>query len=89
MEKNTDLLLNIDETITRTESFRKIMDDGIVTDDELREQSERVAALLAETEKRFQAEDLELIQQLFAETNVLSAIFHYHELQNLRYYGSL
>lgn len=89
MEKNTDLLLNIDETITRTESFRKIMDDGIVTDDELREQSERVAALLVETEKRFQAEDLELIQQLFAETNVLSAIFHYHELQNLRYYGSL
>lgn len=89
MEKNTDLLLNIDETITRTESFRKIMDDGIVTDDELREQSEHVAALLAETEKRFQAEDLELIQQLFAETNVLSAIFHYHELQNLRYYGSL
>ena len=89
MEKNTDLLLNIDETITRTESFRKIMDDGIVTDDELREQSERVAALLAETEKRFQAEDLELIQQLFDETNVLSAIFHYHELQNLRYYGSL
>lgn len=89
MEKNTDLLLNIDETITRTESFRKIMDDGIVTNDELREQSERVAALLAETEKRFQAEDLELIQQLFAETNVLSAIFHYHELQNLRYYGSL
>ena len=89
MEKNTDLLLNIDETSTRTESFRKIMDDGIVTDDELREQSERVAALLAETEKRFQAEDLELIQQLFAETNVLSAIFHYHELQNLRYYGSL
>lgn len=89
MEKKTDLLLNIDETITHTESFRNIMDDGIVTDDELREQSERVAALLAETENRFQAEDLELIQKLFAETNVLSAIFHYYELQNLSYYGSL
>lgn len=76
-------LLNIDELIAKESSFQKIMDDSIVTDDELREQSERVIALLDDAEHRFNAEDLQFIKQLFAETNVLSAIYHYHELQNL------
>ena len=76
-------LLNIDELIAKESSFQKIMDDGIVTDDELRDQSERVIVLLNEAEHRFNAEDLQFIKQLFAETNVLSAIYHYYELQNL------
>ena len=59
------------------------MADGIVTDEELSKQSERVIALLEEAERRFNADDLQFIKQLFAETNVLSAIYHYHELQNL------
>lgn len=82
MSKELDLL-NIDELIAKESSFQKIMADGIVTDDELREQSERVIALLEEAEHRFNADDLQFIKQLFAETNVLSAIYHYHELQNL------
>jgi len=75
--------LNIDELIAMESSFQNIMADGIVTDDELREQSERVIALLDEAKRRFNADDLQFIKQLFAETNVLSAIYHYHELQNL------
>ncbi|MBQ6769484.1 MAG: hypothetical protein IJP44_00740 [Bacteroidales bacterium] len=82
MSKELDLL-NIDELIAKESSFQKIMADGIVTDDELREQSERVIALLDEAERRFNADDLLFIKRLFAETNVLSAIYHYHELQNL------
>lgn len=82
MSKELDLL-NIDELIAKESSFQNIMADGIVTDDELREQSERVIALLDEAKRRFNADDLQFIKQLFAETNVLSAIYHYHELQNL------
>lgn len=82
MNKELDLL-NIDELIAKESSFQKIMADGIVTNDELHEQSERVIALLDEAEHCFNAEDLQFIKQLFAETNVLSAIYHYHELQNL------
>ena len=82
MNKELDML-NIDELIAKESSFKKIMADGIVTDDELREQSERVIAMLDEAECRFSADDLQFIKQLFAETNVLSAIYHYHELQNL------
>ena len=82
MSKELDLL-NIDELIAKESSFQHIMADGIVTDEELSKQSERVIALLEEAERRFNADDLQFIKQLFAETNVLSAIYHYHELQNL------
>lgn len=82
MSKELDLL-NIDELIAKESSFQNIMADGIVTDEELSKQSERVIALLDEAEYRFNADDLQFIKQLFAETNVLSAIYHYHELQNL------
>ena len=76
-------LLDIDEIVTKKPSFMKIMEDGIVTDEELQEQSERVLAMMREAENRFNKEDLAFIKELTAETNVLYAIYHYYELQNL------
>ena len=80
--QNLPELLKIDEMIAEEPTFMKIMADGIVTDEELIEQSERVSCLLEETDKRFQGEDLQFIKKLLAETNVLSTVYHYHELQN-------
>lgn len=77
-------IIDIDELIAKQSSFQKIMDDGVVTDEELQEQSQRVISLLQEAEKRFTAEDQQFIKALFAETNVLSAIYHYHEHQSLK-----
>lgn len=82
MDKQIELL-NVDELIVNRPSFKKIMEDGIVTDKELQEQTELVTNLLKEADRRFNAEDLEFIKELIAETNVLSAVYHYHELQNL------
>lgn len=82
-------LINIDELIVKEPSFKKIMEDEIVTDDELMEQTKTVTDLLKEAENRFQGDDLLFIKKLFAETNVLSAIYHYHELQNLNDNGNI
>ncbi len=82
MDKQIELL-NVDELIVNRPSFKKIMEDGIVTDKELQEQTELVTNLLKEADRRFNAEDLEFIKELIAETNVLSAVYHYHELQKL------
>lgn len=82
-------LINIDELIVKEPSFKKIMEDEIVTDDELMEQTKTVTELLKEAENRFQGDDLLFIKKLFAETNVLSAIYHYHELQNLNDNGNI
>ena len=65
MSKELDLL-NIDELIARESSFKKIMEDKIVTDEELSEQTKTVLDLIEEAEKRFKGDDLELIKRLFA-----------------------
>lgn len=80
---NEQGFIDIDEMIAQEPSFQKIMQDGIVTDDELQEQSERVISLLHEVENRFSEDDQLLVKRLFAETNVLSAIYHYYSLQNI------
>jgi hypothetical protein len=81
---NEQGFIDIDEMIAQEPSFQKIMDDGVVTDEELREQSEKVILLFREVESRFSEEDQLLVKRLFAETNVLSAIYNYYQLQNIR-----
>ena len=76
--------IDIDEMLAREPSFRKIMEDGVVTADELREQTVAVINLLHEVENKFTDEQQQLVKRLFAETNVLSAIYRYYELQNIR-----
>ena len=86
---NEQGILDIDEMIAQEPSFQNIMANGVVTGEELRQQSERVIALLHEAEQRFNDDDQQFIKTLFAETNVLSAIYRYYELQNLNHYGDL
>ena len=80
---NEQGFIDIDEMIAQELSFQKIMEDGVVTDDELREQTETVINLLHEVENRFSEDDQLLVKRLFTETNVLSGIYHYYELQNI------
>lgn len=80
---NEQGFIDIDEMIAQEPSFQKIMEDGVVTDDELREQTEIVINLLHEVENRFSEDDQLLVKRLFTETNVLSGIYHYYELQNI------
>ena len=80
---NEQGFIDIDEMIAQEPSFQKIMEDGVVTDDELHEQTETVINLLHEVENRFSEDDQLLVKRLFTETNVLSAIYHYYTLQNI------
>jgi hypothetical protein len=86
---NQQGIIDIDEMIAQEPTFQNIMADGIVTEEELHGQSERVISLLHEAEQRFSEDDQQFIKTLFAETNVLSAIYRYYELQNLKQYGNL
>lgn len=81
---NEQGFIDIDEMIAQEPSFQKIMQDGIVTGDELKQQSEKVVSLLHEVENQLSEEEQQLVKRLFAETNVLTAIYHYYSLQNIR-----
>lgn len=77
-------VLNLDEAVMNIDSFKTIMADGIVTDEELKAQSDRVIGILHDMEKRYSPEQLKEIKQLLAETAVLYAIYNYHSIQSVK-----
>ena len=78
---NEDGSLKIKETIMSQPSFVKIMEDGVVTVDELEEQSRRVLSIFRKIEDTFNDEQKMLVQELLVESNVLNAIFKQHGMQ--------
>lgn len=78
---NEDGSLKINETIMSQPSFVKIMEDGVVTADELEEQSRRVLSIFRKIEDTFNDEQKMLVQELLVESNVLNAIFKQHGMQ--------
>lgn len=77
-------VLNLDEAVMDIDSFKTIMADGIVSDEELKAQSDRVIGILHDMEKRYSPEQLKEIKQLLAETAVLYAIYNYHSIQSVK-----
>ena len=78
---NEDGSLEINEIIMSQPSFVKIMEDGVVTADELEEQSRRVLSIFRKIEDTFNDEQKMLVQELLVESNVLNAIFKQHGMQ--------
>lgn len=79
-EKGT---LNIDEMVANNASFKNIMEDGIVTEEEVATQSEKVIAMLHEMEAKYTEEQLAEIKNLLVETSVLYAVYNFHSIQNI------
>lgn len=74
-------LLNIDDLILEQPSYKKIMADGIVTEEELNEQSSQIIGLLREIEKTATPEMIGQISKLLAEISVLIAARSFYEKQ--------
>lgn len=72
--------LNINQTIMSQPSYLKIMNDGVVTEDELVQQSELVMSIFRKIEDTFHDEQKALVQSLLVETNVLNTIYKYYEM---------
>ncbi len=66
--------LNIDDLILQQSSFQKIMEDGVVTEEELIEQKERVIGLLHKLEQSLSSEQIDMVRELLAEISVLVAV---------------
>lgn len=80
---NQNGILNIDEAILNKESFKKIMEDGIVSEEKIKEQSEKVIGLFKDIENKFSEEQLRDIKDLLAETSVLYAVYNIYSIQSL------
>ena len=67
-------ILNIDEWVANNDSFKKIMKDGIVTDEEVKAQSDKVVYILKEIESQYTEAKLAEIKNLLADERVLYAL---------------
>ncbi len=76
--------LNLDELVMNTDSYKKIMDDGVVSDDELLEQSHKVMELFHQIEAQCDNEVIDLIRNAISELGVLFTIYNYKELQSIK-----
>ena len=65
--------LNLDELILNHPSFKKIMADGVVTQEELTEQGQQVTYLLKKMEQTLSPDQIDQVRELLAEISVLVA----------------
>lgn len=80
---NENGILDIDGLLINNDSFKAIMEDGIVTEEEISTQSEKVLNILRDIEKRYTAEQVEEIKSLLAESSVLFAVYNFYSIQSL------
>ena len=80
---NEDGILNIDEMVVNNPSFKSIMEDEIVTEEEIKAQSDKVVVMLHDMEAKYNEEQLSEIKNLLVESSVLYAVYNYHSIQNL------
>jgi hypothetical protein len=66
--------LNTDDLIIKQPSFMKIMEDGVVTKEEVENQKAHVVSLLKAIEADFSPEQIERVRELLAEISVLIAV---------------
>ena len=76
-------ILNIDEMIVNNASFKNIMEDGVVTEEEIKAQSDKVVSMLHEMEAKYSEEQLEEIKSLLIESSVLYAVYNFHSIQDI------
>ena len=74
-----NLVERLSEIVLNSESYKKIMADGVVEDREVEEQSQLVDDLFSQIERRLGQEDFALVSQAIAELCVLNAIYRYNQ----------
>ena len=76
-------ILNIDEMVIENASFKNIMEDGVVSDEEIKAQSDKVVEMLHGMEAKYSEEQLAEIKNLLVESSVLYAVYNIHSIQNI------
>jgi len=76
-------ILNIDEMVVNNASFKSIMEDGIITEEEIKAQSDKVVAILHDMEANYSEEQLSDIKNLLVESSVLYAVYNFHSIQEI------
>lgn len=77
-------ILDLESIMLDNPSLTKILEDGVVTEEEIMQQSQKVMTLAAELQEMCSEEQLKKIQSLLAEMNALYVAYNYNELLSIR-----
>lgn len=77
-------LLNISDIVINHPSYKAIMEDGVVTDQELKEQADAAIAALRKLQSICNEEQQSAVLDAISEMGVLFAAYHNYELQDIR-----
>lgn len=77
-------IMDFESIMMNNASLMKILEDGVVTEEEIMEQSQKVMDLIAKLEQACTQEQLQLIQEFIAEMNALYVAYNYNELLSIR-----
>ena len=80
---NKEGILDIDEMVMENASFKNMMEDGVITEEEIKIQSDKVVAILHDIEGKYCNEQLAEIKELLVESSVLYAVYNYYSIQNI------
>ena len=81
---NEEGILNIDEMVVNNVSFKTIMEDGVITEEEIKAQSDKVVAMLHDMAAKYNEEQLAEIKNLLVESSVLYAVYNFYSIQNIK-----
>ena len=76
-------MLNISDIVVNHPAYKAIMEDGIVTDEELQKQAEDTIKSLKRLEEICNEEQQNAILEAISQMSVLFAAYHNYELQNI------
>lgn len=76
-----DNILNINKLINENPCFQKIMEDGIITEEELDAQTEKVSLLWTGLKEKLDADQMEDVTRLLVDISVLVVLHNYYSLQ--------
>ncbi len=71
------LLEKLSESVEKSESFRRIMKDGIVEESEIEAQGKLVESLIEKLENQLSESDFKLVSDLISELSVFQLISNY------------
>lgn len=77
-------LLNIADVIANHPSFKAIMEDGIVSNQEIKEQAETTIAALRKVQEICSDEQQAAVLNAISEMGVLFVVYHNYQLQDFR-----
>lgn len=81
--ENKNEILKLDELIKATPTFKKIIEDGVIEEAEIKAQSDKVMALIESMKTKYNEEQLKEIKNLVVEAGVLNAACNFQTFQKM------